>query len=714
MQWGADFSERERQQGRRTLWAPCQGLGGSVSLRSWILEQAGEALGRGGLVDAPTLISGAADNLVIADPASADTESLTWLVELLACAQVADGLTSTPPLPRLVILLPLKAAMPPHLEPFLERLHTLGAVDIRPPGKDAEIAEDEYEAALSSLPAGAGALPAAIALSPIPLTRVQYERLAAACGASPEFAQAILKSDLLFSAEAHFVVDSSSARRLLLAGADEKVRERAARTLLEVCEKEFENLPDARVELLKHAGETRQATRLAKRRFEDHFNSGRNAEALRILRIAHELGISMENVPQAEDFDQAKLAALYALQGQYARAQDTLQPLLRKRRLLEDPQFVEWIAICCRELAMYAGFDKRVADSMLRRAIRLAAASLDRTYRLQILRVGLLRSRAFKLNERADWLFSHIHQGSLDKVSRGTLALYYHAAATRQIDRGAYKAAFRQLRKLTSLAFSDQQAGEGYSMMARCRLHFGDRDGAQRYASAALQFGLRGAELRLVQEAAQILREIGQRTDRPTHLNGKKQARKGEPETPRSADPAKLFGILEHRFGAVYWARRRHGQLKEFGKHPGADPQGLAVFTERTGRAIRINSAEGAGLRALIFMRAEGDDTVIFPPRPEGGRAEDGIMRFLQADHDVASAEKPAAMPRRREVIEDYLKRITEHDPAKGLYDALEALFAKDVLLHLEDLGVPKEEMAGKLGVSRATLYRMFARCGLN
>src|SRR5688572_21679875 len=111
--WSADFAQEEAAAGRRVIYAPCHTLRGAVSLRSWILSNARRTLGESAPTDAPTLLSGGADTLIIADPASADQASLHWLADLLACADAAQAAASTPPMPQVVLLVPANSAGDP-------------------------------------------------------------------------------------------------------------------------------------------------------------------------------------------------------------------------------------------------------------------------------------------------------------------------------------------------------------------------------------------------------------------------------------------------------------------------------------------------------------------------------------------------------------------------------------------------------------------------
>ena len=87
-----------------------------------------------------------------------------------------------------------------------------------------------------------------------------------------------------------------------------------------------------------------------------------------------------------------------------------------------------------------------------------------------------------------------------------------------------------------------------------------------------------------------------------------------------------------------------------------------------------------------------------------------GVVEFWSlSEPDVARGRRY-----RRAVIDDYYRRALEQGIVRGLHSTMERLFNKDVILYFEEQGVPKDELAEKLGVSRATLYRMYARSGLN
>ena len=152
LEWGRKFTDEETAAGRRVIWAPCHALGRSLSLRSWVIQKASEMLGSSAPSDAPTLLSGATDTLVIADPASADRESLNWLCELLACAEEVRGLTASPPLPRLVVLLPVKNNVGDVVNDFTNRLFELGSEDEKLGGREADLTALEIDGTLRGLP----------------------------------------------------------------------------------------------------------------------------------------------------------------------------------------------------------------------------------------------------------------------------------------------------------------------------------------------------------------------------------------------------------------------------------------------------------------------------------------------------------------------------------------------------------------------------------
>ncbi|MCC6464983.1 MAG: hypothetical protein IT463_06535 [Planctomycetes bacterium] len=725
-EWAVELGQSEAAGGKRVLWAPAHALAGSVSLRSWILEQASQLLGDSAPEDAPTLVSGAADLIILADPASADNASLHWLTELLACSEEVADLTTTAPLPRLVVLAPNKTVGEAAVSDFLERLNQLGAEDVRVPSRGSDLAPPAVAQQVAALAGRNDLLLAALSLLPCPLRLEELNELVSATGSAKLPASELLGGELFQVADGFVVPCTADVTQALRAQATPALLKQGAELLLKLIESRMEGLPDARVELSLHAGDVKRATRLARRRFDDHFASGRYEEALRLLELTRRLGFSIETGKLAADIDEARMAVLHAELGNNDAAREIVQRLVRRREGYSNADFVEWLALAARLLAMRGAYEPRSADSLMRRAIRMAGDNLDSSVRLTLQRVSLLRSNAFRLDDRADWLLSHINQEMLEQVSKATLGQYLDESGMRLFSRGDHKGTLKRLRKLTTIATADQHLGRAMLVIAECREQVGDHEGALRYASSGLQYSLRAASLSLTQSAARLLRML--QSKRPRELprftpSQRLRASRGrvaavDMPAPPVADPAQLFEIMEARFGVLRWTRRRRGKSASYGKDVEARSDALSVFEEREGGQVaRVAHALGvnANVRALTLLRSDGDDVVYFSVPADAEPREDSIVRFLLADRAPAEISPASdAAPARKTIVDEYLRRAVAHGTERGLHATMEMLFNKDLLLYLEETGLTKEEMAERLNVSRATLYRMYARAGLN
>lgn len=716
LEWGKEFTEQEVAAGRRVLWAPCHALGRSLSLRSWVIQKAAEMLGNSAPTDAPTLLSGAADTLIIADPTVADRESLNWLGELLACAEEVKDLTATPPMPRLVVLLPIKANMSDAVSDFANRLHELGSEDEKVGGKDADPTAVEIDGMLRGLPLRNQEFLASVALAPFPLTREEYDALAKASKAGEEECAALLQSPLFTIIAGEIVPSSGEVRERMRAPLAPEALSRAARLLLQVCASRLELMPDAAIELHARAGEQKQAAKLAKRRVADHETAGRYSEALRIMRQGRDQGFTIEG--GAMELDEARTAQLAAQVGDFLTARELVKPLFRRRNMFENAEFIEALAMAMRTLAMRDRFEPRMADSLMRRAIRMNKQDIDHRVRLLVMRVSLLRSQAFTLDERADWLLTHVNQVTLAKCTPATIALYLEETGRQLLGEGNFKRAFKRLRRMISLAVSDQQLAGALIMMSQCRAHFRDNEGALRFASGALQYALRCANLSLVKEAAKLLRERAAQAEAPKPRRKEKiKGRVPIEELPArvAPQPEQMFEILARRFGIARWTRRRGNKVETFGKETGAAPESTVVYEERNGQ-VRCVTQPGtdAATRAVVLLRADGDDLVQLGANAPADATDESIVRFLLGDKDASPVQDLGVAPPRKSVVDEYMRRAQAQPSKRGLHHAVETMFNKDLLMYLEDQGMNKEDMAAHLGVSRATLYRMYARAGLN
>lgn len=725
--WSAEVVEAEDAAGKRVIYAPCHALRGAVSLRSWILSLARQALGDSAPEDAPTLLSGAADTLIIADPASGDPSSLNWLGNLLACADVASDLSATPPMPQLVVLTQAGSDSDTKVAELLTRLNSLGSKEERVAGRPGDPAGSVIENEISTLKKKYGALLAALALMPCPLSVDAVEQLGKDTRSGSGAIDALRGGNLFRVISGQLMpLNSEVVSSLRDAFSQDELKVGATR-MLQTVERELPDIPDAVVEVLLYAGESRRAIKVARKHFEEHVANEHYEEALRILRAANKLGITLESGKHAEYIDQAALCAMLAETGHHSEAKALVDSFARRRDLYGIQPFIEWLALAARRLAIDTGFEPRTADSLMRRAIRLVSKDTDHWVRLRLLRVELLRSKAFNLGERADWLLSHVSNKILEKVSDKTLAAYLDEIATRLFSKGDYKGAFKRLRRLGALETTDERRGRAFLLMSRCRAHFKDHEAALRYAASSLHFGMRSAQIETVKEATEYLRTLEK--DRPRRLPkltppAKRRGTRprlpavADIATPQSPEASQLFEILETRFNVVRWVRRRGTSTEYLGEDTGDMTDALNVYNaDADGEVTRLAwCGEPDEIRAIVLTRTDGSDMVIYHPASDADAREDAIIQFLLTDSGpgLDAKDKADTAPARKAVVDEYMRRALDQGLYRGLHHTMETLFNKDVLIFFEEQGFSKEEMAEKLGVSRATLYRMYARAGLN
>lgn len=718
--WGVEQTEDYAAAGKRAMWVPCHAIDGALSLRSWIMYQASRNVGAAGPYDAASLLSGAADLIVIVDPAAADREGLNWLGNLLACAEEVRDLTVTPPLPELLVLSQTGSGSE-HSDSFLDRLRALGARETRASGREGDLSATALQAELAALRDRHHKMLAALSLVPCPITLQEFEVIAAACGAGSNALRALTSGGAFHVLDGMVLPCNREVRKEVRALLGPEAVQQAAESLVDTFDRIFEHLPDARIELQMLAGDARRATRLARKRFDEHYAAGRFEEALRVTRIATDLRMPLEPGRDGADVDLARLASLHAEVGNTTSAREMVTTLARRRDLYRNAQFIEWLALAARTLALQ-GHAPRAADSLLRRAIRLAGDDLDRSIRLTLLRVNLLESDVFKLDDRASWLLSHINNKMLAQVSPATVAQYLEVTAARLAAGEHYKGAFKRLRRLSAIETSDRRRAMAMLLMARCRAHFSDHEGALRHASSALHYGLRAADLVAVQQAAKFLRQAERGRPRAMPRIAPPRARGEKPRLPAVADmpvpptpsPSDLYELLQSRFGATSWVRRRGTQTESMGGSR-SNPSVVTVYQESKGGVQLVTRSQpaGGGTRAVVLLRNDGDDAVVFESPADTEPREDAIVRFLLADRSMVEGTE-GAPPTRKSVVDEYLKRAAASGSSRGLHATVETLFNKDVLIYFEEQGLTKEEMAERLGVSRATLYRMYARAGLN
>jgi hypothetical protein len=284
-----------------------------------------------------------------------------------------------------------------------------------------------------------------------------------------------------------------------------------------------------------------------------------------------------------------------------------------------------------------------------------------------------------------------------------------------------FKGAYKRLRRMISIATSDQQLSEALLLMARCRARFNDAEGAQRFASGALQYGLRCASLSLVREAARMLRENAARQAAEPRARRKEKGAKGRLAISDAvsarvmARPEQMFEIMKARFGVARWVRRRGTAVVTFGQDDVAKRENTVVYEARADKLRCLtHDAPATGATALVLLRDDGDDLVLLSGNKGAEFTEESIVRFLLGDTESAALPADSVAPSRKNVVDEYMRRIAGQPAQRNLHKSIESLFNKDLLMYLEDQGFNKDDMAAHLGVSRATLYRMYARAGLN
>ncbi|MCC7510308.1 MAG: hypothetical protein IT464_13185 [Planctomycetes bacterium] len=660
--------------------------------------------------------------LILVDPSAADAASLQWLGSMLSCAEAARDVATTTPMPALVVLSQTGTGTDPS-DAFLDRLRALGARETRASGRDSDLSTTVIRAEIANIQSRHEQLLAGLALMPCPIELEDFEAMAGQTGSGAGALKAVTAGGLFRVVDGLVIPGNREVRNEIRSALGNDAIQRTAARLADTFEQRLEGQDDARVEILLQAGDARRASRLARKRFDDHYAAGNSEEALRILELATRQGMALESGRHASEVDQAKTAALNADAGHLEKARGMVAQLTKRRDLYRTPAFVEWLALAARSIALQTQQNGRMADSLMRRAIRLAGDDLDKSVRLTLLRVQLLQSPAFKLDERSTWLLSHVNNKMLEKVSQPTLAAFLEETANRRAAEGRFKGAFKRLRRLSGIETSDRRRAAAMLLMARCRSHFADTEGAARYASSALHYGIRAADLKVVKEAAQFLRETERGRPRAMPRIAPVKTRGDKPRLPAAADIAtpqtpetgKLFEILQSRFGVRSWVRRRGSSVLNLGR--GApNPDVLSVYNESADGTVQVSarSTPAAGVvRGLVLLRSDGDDLVVFEAAPDIEPREDAIVRFLLADRAVTDPGD-GITPSRKNVIDDYLRRALAHGTEAGLHATVEMLFNKDLLIYMEEQGLTKEEMADRLGVSRATLYRMFARAALN
>jgi len=720
VEWGADLSKQAAAAGRRVIWAPAHAIGGCVSLRTWILDQAAQSLGDSAPDDGPLLLSGAADTILIVDPGSADAASLHWLIDMLTCAEEVADLAATPPLPQLVVLAPTRGANDGAAAAFIEKLNALGAEEVRAAGRGNDAAPTAAD--IAAVLGRNDDLLAGLALSPVPLTLEDVNALSGATGKSSLPVSELVAGPLFQIAGDYVVPASSDVLRNLREKLSAESLSRGAGLLLPIIEARYESLPDARVELSLRSGDAKRAGKLARRRFDEHLSAGRTEEALRLVETARALGLSIESGKFAAEIDDAKLACLCAQVGRHEQAAELVKRLSRRRDAYVAGDFVQWLALAARHLALFAGFDARLADSLMRRAIRLAGEDTDAIVRLTLLRVSLLSSDVLKLEERSGWLLSHINGEMLEDVTPSTLATYLEDTATRLWRKEDIRGAMRRLRKLMVMSVPDRQMARALLMMAQCRTVVADHDAALRFATGSLHHAVRATDLDLVYAAAKFIRDAQSKRPRELpRMAGPGKGPKARPRipavadiaAPRMADASQVFEILQARFGVSRWVRRRGGKSSAYGTSGVVDAP-VSVLEEADGGWRRLGTPADGSTRALALLRADGSDMVVFDAAGDADQREDALVRLLLSDREPNQGGSAAEPPSRKTMLDDFHRRALDHGIDKGLHSTMEMLFNKDVLLYFEEQGIGKEEMAEKLGVSRATLYRMYARAGLN
>jgi hypothetical protein len=321
---------------------------------------------------------------------------------------------------------------------------------------------------------------------------------------------------------------------------------------------------------------------------------------------------------------------------------------------------------------------------------------------------------------------SHVNNKMLDKVSEKTLAAYLDEMATRMFENGDYKGAFKRLRRLGGLHTTDERMGRAMLLMAHCRRHYRDHEAAQRYAVSAVHYGLRAAQPATVKAAVAALNDLEKERPRavaaptpPARVKGQRPRLTAAVDIPTpssTTNASQVFEILQSRFGVARWVRRRGMRTEVLGQRTDEITDSMTVYQENEdGTATRtVACGEADELRGIMLTRRDGSDLVIYSQPPEQPPREDAIVQFLLTDREAERSEAAGSAPARKAVVDEYMRRALDQGLHRGLHHTMETMFNKDVLIFFEEQGFSKEEMADKLGVSRATLYRMYARAGLN
>jgi hypothetical protein len=183
-------------------------------------------------------------------------------------------------------------------------------------------------------------------------------------------------------------------------------------------------------------------------------------------------------------------------------------------------------------------------------------------------------------------------------------------------------------------------------------------------------------------------------------------------------DPEEIVGIfseLRNRFGARTWIRRRGARHRTYGVYEGT-AQFVNVYNAHPDGSLSL-LARGRGedptLRAIVVVRPDGSDIVHFAPADPGRPEEEELIHFLLAKDTRETPVRgiPIKEPVRNSIVADYLRRAVElTEDSRNLHYAVETAFNRDLILFFLDQGFSKDEIADHLGISRATLYRLYHR----
>jgi hypothetical protein len=275
---------------------------------------------------------------------------------------------------------------------------------------------------------------------------------------------------------------------------------------------------------------------------------------------------------------------------------------------------------------------------------------------------------------------------------------------------------------MAQLEASDRRRARALLLMSECRVHFNDQEGAARYASSALRHALRAANLGLVKQAVAAARQTSAAAKAaPAAAKSRDsealQLRTQDALVPPTSEVEHLFEIMQTRFGVLAWLRRRGTTQTALGEKGPVSTDSMSVYSELPGGTVTaaVRSANSSsGRRAVVLLRGDGDDLVVLAQNSEAEPRDEALVRLLLTDRDDAESGAHTATPSRHSIIRGYLDRVETTASKKALHRSLARLFHRDLLIYLEEQGMNKEEMADHLGISRATLYRMYARAGLN